>query len=219
MSEQPLVSVIVCVRDGEAFLDEALDSIAAQQFADLETIVINDGSKDNSADRAHKHASSPLVVSQPALGVGAAINHGIRLARGRYLAFLDCDDVWPTDRLVAMVQAVERDTGIDYVFGSVVNTDERLDSIGTPQPARLLGCLLLRRTSAERIGEFRTDVAHAGILDWMSRAEALGLRFEILDELVLLRRIHGDNLGSRDRPNARRDLLRVIRDHHRRTHQ
>jgi hypothetical protein len=77
----------------------------------------------------------------------------------------------------------------------------------------------MRRSSAERIGEFRTDVAHAGIVDWMSRAEALGLRFEIIDQLVLLRRIHGANLGSRDRSNARRDMLRVIRDHHRRTRQ
>jgi glycosyltransferase involved in cell wall biosynthesis len=218
MSERPLISVIVCVRDGETFLDEALDSIAAQEFADLETIVIDDGSIDNSADRARKHASSPLVVSQQALGVGAAINHGIQLARGRYLAFLDCDDVWPRGRLVAMVQAVERSLDIDFVFGNVVNTDERLNPTNRPQPARLLGSLLIERNSAERLGEFRTDVAHAGIVDWMSRAAALGLRFEILDELVLLRRIHGRNLG-RDRPTARRDLLRVIRDHHRRTRQ
>ena len=106
MSRHPLVSVIVCVRNGEAFLDDALDSIAAQEFADLETIVIDDGSTDNSADRARQHSFSPLVVSQQPLGVGAAINHGIKLARGRYLAFLDCDDVWPKGRLAAMVQAL-----------------------------------------------------------------------------------------------------------------
>jgi hypothetical protein len=118
-----------------------------------------------------------------------------------------------------MIQAVESDIGTDYVFGSVVNTDDRLNPINRPQPARLLGSLLIKRTSVDRIGEFRTDVAHAGIVDWMSRAEVLGLRFEIVDRLVLLRRIHSDNLGSRDQPNARRDLLRVIRDHHRRTRQ
>jgi hypothetical protein len=116
-----------------------------------------------------------------------------------------------------MIEAAGRDGGTDYVFGSVVNTDEGLNPINRPQPARLLGSLLIKRASVDRIGEFRTDVAHAGIVDWMSRAEALGLRFVIVDRLVLLRRIHGDNLGSRDRPNARRDLLRVIRDHHTRT--
>lgn len=218
MSQHPLVSVIVCVRNGEAFLDEALDSIAAQEFADLETIVIDDGSTDNSADRARQHSFAPLVVSQPALGVGAAINHGIKLARGRYLAFLDCDDVWPKGRLAAMVQAAERHVDIDYVFGSVVNTDEQLNPTHRPQPARLLGSLLIKRASAERIGEFRTDVTHAGIVDWISRAVVLGLRFVMLDQLVLCRRIHGTNLG-RDRPTASRDLLRVIRDHHRRTRQ
>lgn len=218
MSKRPLVSVVVCVRDGETFLDEALDSIAAQQFGDLETIVIDDGSTDSSADKARKHASAPLVVSQQALGVGAAINHGIQRAGGKYLAFLDCDDVWPNGRLAVMVQAMESRLDIDYVFGSVVNTDERLNPLNRPQPARLLGSLLVKRESAERIGTFRTDVAHAGIVDWISRAVTLGLRYEVLDDLVLLRRIHGSNLG-RDRPTARRDLLRVIRDHHRRTRQ
>src|SRR5262245_5569129 len=126
---RPLVSVIMSVRDGEKFLGEALDSIANQQHEDLDVIVVDDGSCDASAEIAKRHRLSPQVLSQKQLGVSAALNHGISVSRGRYLAFLDCDDIWPAGRLAAMLEAIERAAGIDCVFGRVVNTDERFNPI------------------------------------------------------------------------------------------
>jgi glycosyltransferase involved in cell wall biosynthesis len=213
---QPLISTIVCVRDGEKYLGEALDSIAAQDRRDLEVIVIDDGSKDASAEIAGRHPVAPRVASQEPLNVNAALNHGIRLARGRYLTFLDSDDVWPDGRLRPLLEAVERDPALDCVFGKVVNTDASLSPLNVPHPARLLGSLLIKRESALKVGAFRTDIHHAAMIDWTSRGIAAGLRFLAVDEIVLLRRIHGANLGMRDRPGARIDLLRVIRDHHKR---
>jgi glycosyltransferase involved in cell wall biosynthesis len=212
----PLVSAIIGVRDGEKYLGEALDSIANQCFQDLEVIVVNDGSKDASVAIAARHPASPRILSQAPLGVGAALNTGIHAARGEYLAFLDCDDVWPKGRLDLMIDVIRRDTAIDGVLGRAVNTDEHLNAISAPQPARIIGAWVMKRTSALKIGEFRTDVAHAAIIDWSSRANHVGLKFKILNEIVLLRRIHGANLGIRDRSGAQVDLLRVIRDHHKR---
>jgi glycosyltransferase involved in cell wall biosynthesis len=212
----PLVSAIIGVRDGEGYLGEALDSIAEQCLKDLEVIVVDDGSKDASADIAAGHSISPRVLSQGPLGVGAALNSGIRLARGRYLAFLDCDDVWPKGRLDLMIGVIGQDSAIDGVLGKAVNTDKYLNAISSPQPARVIGAWIIKRTSALKIGEFRTDVAHAAIMDWSSRANHAGLKFKTLNEVVLLRRIHGANLGIRDRSRARVDLLQVIRDHHKR---
>ena len=176
---EPLVSVVMCVRDGERYLREALDSIAGQRRNDLE-VVVDDGSKDDSAQIARDHPLKPEILSQQPLGASAALNYGIRVARGRYLAFLDCDDVWTIGRLDAM---------------------------------------LVKRSSALRVGEFRTDIAHAAVVDWNSRATALRLRFQALNDIVLLRRIHGDNMGIRERGAARADLLRVVRDHLNRTRQ
>ena len=213
----PLVSVIIGVRDGEKYLDEALNSIADQCLSDLEVIVVDDGSKDASVAIAARHPVSPRILSQAPLGVGAALNTGIRAARGRYLAFIDCDDFWPKGRLDLMIGVIERDASLDGVLGQAVNTDEHLIAIGLPQPARVIGAWIIKRTSGLKIGEFRTDVAHAAIMDWSSRANHEGLKFKSLNEVVLLRRIHGANLGIRDRSRARVDLLRVIRDHHKRT--
>jgi glycosyltransferase involved in cell wall biosynthesis len=216
---EPLVSVIVCVRDGETYLRAALDSIANQGCEDLQVIVVNDGSKDDSALIARGHPLKPELLSQQPLGISAALNYGLRVARGRYLAFLDCDDVWPPGRLDALLAAFGNDATVDAVIGKTVNTDEGLNTIGSPLPARLLGAMLVKRSAALMVGEFRTDIAHATIVDWNSRAAVLGLRFHALDDIVLLRRIHGDNVGIRDRGRARLDLLRVVRDHLNRTRQ
>lgn len=211
-----LVSVVMPVRNGAKYLTEALDSIAAQDFKELEVIVVDDGSRDLTVEVAQRHSLSPRISSQPGLGIGAALNRGIALAQGPYLAFLDYDDIWPAGRLQAMLGAFEEQPDIDGVFGRVSNTDARLQPIAPAQPARLTGALLLKRAPALRVGPFRTDVAHAAIIDWTSRAEFLGLRFDAIDRLVLLRRIHGENLGIVERAHAGRDLLRVIRSHHER---
>src|SRR4029079_18940711 len=125
----PLVSVVMAVRDGEKYLGEALDSIANQRVEDIEVIIVDDGSRAATPEIAKRHHLSPQVVSQQPLGIGAALNRGIGMARGQYLAFLDCDDIWPPGRLAAMLEAFERDANIDCVFGRVVNTDDRLDPI------------------------------------------------------------------------------------------
>src|SRR5690349_19111677 len=159
----PLVSAIIGVRDGEKYFGEALDSIAEQNFEDLEVIVIDDGAKDASDPIPKRQHIASRGISQAPHGGGAALNTGIRVPRGRYLAFLDCDDVWPKGRLDLMIGIIEREAAIDGVLGRAVNTDEHLNAISSPQPARVIGAWVIKRTSALKIGEFRTDVAHAAI--------------------------------------------------------
>ena len=215
----PLVSVIVCVRNGEKYLREALDSIAGQGFEDMEVIVVDDGSNDDSVQIAKNHPLLPKIVSQEPLGLGAALNHGIHIARGRFLAFLDCDDVWPSGRLETMLAVFKYNPDKDCIFGRTVNTNEHLEQIGPPLPARVFGAMLIKRESFLKIGELRTDVAHGVVVDWHSRATLMSLKFHGLDDVLLLRRIHDDNMGIRDRRRAKADLLRIIRDHQTRKRQ
>ena len=210
-----LISVVMCVRDGEKYLPEALDSIADQRVDGLEVVVVDDASS-RSASIARAHALKPMIESRPPLGLCAGLNHGIDCARGTFLAFLDCDDVWPAGRLADMLAILEHETDLDGVYGGVVNTDGKLAPIAAPTAARLAGAMVMRRASALRVGPFRTDLAHAGIIDWNSRAAKAGWRDRALDRVVLLRRVHGDNMGIKDRPRARDDLLQTIRDHVRR---
>ena len=214
-----LVSVIICVRNGEKYLPEALDSVANQGIDDLQVIVVDDGSTDDLARIAESHTLAPQILSQEPLGFSIAFNRAMRAAQGRYLAFVDCDDVWPPGHLKVMLAALAKAEEADFVFGHVVNVDASLNHIDAPVPSRLSGAMLIKRISALKIGELRTDIAHGAFVDWCSRAAIMGLKFVVVDEIVLLRRIHGDNIGVRDRTRARSDLLRVVRDHLKRSQQ
>jgi glycosyltransferase involved in cell wall biosynthesis len=106
----PRVTILMAVRDGARYLDEALRSIIGQSFADWEFIVVDDGSTDDSAAilERHRHADARLrVVTQPALGLAASLNRGLRMARGTYVARMDADDVSRPDRLAVQVALMD----------------------------------------------------------------------------------------------------------------
>jgi len=100
-----MISVIIPVFNRAAFLREAVESVLNQTLfstpagPDWELIIIDDGSTDDTAAAARAFEGPVLYRRQPHLGVSAARNHGLRLARGGYVAFLDSDDLWIKDKL------------------------------------------------------------------------------------------------------------------------
>lgn len=127
------LSVVVPFYDVEAYLGECLESVAAQTHRDLEVICIDDGSTDGGAAVAREFAEEDprfRVVRQRNAGPGAARNAGVRLATGRYLAFLDGDDLLHPDAYAPMVRSLES-SGSDFATGRI----ERLTSVGLrPSP-------------------------------------------------------------------------------------
>lgn len=212
----PDISVIMCVRNGERYIAEALDSLAAQAMPRVETVIVDDGSTDRTVEIAGTHRVNATIIRQKPQGVAVALNAGVDRISGSLVCFLDHDDVWPDGRLKAMRGILDAESACEAVFGQVVNTNPLLKPVAPPARARLIMTMMVRREVLQRVGPFRTDVSHAANVDWISRAEAGGLRSRFLDQVVLWRRIHGDNMGARDKGTARADMLRVIRDHHNR---
>jgi glycosyltransferase involved in cell wall biosynthesis len=106
----PLVSVVVPTFNRAYCLAQALESALAQSHRDLELVVVDDGSIDATPDLLAAFAErDPRVrlARQPNLGVAAARNHGLRLARGAYIALLDSDDVWVPWKLEAQLAVLE----------------------------------------------------------------------------------------------------------------
>ncbi len=100
---RPLVSVILPTYNRGWILKEAIDSVLKQRFADFELIVIDDGSTDATGRILEGYGTRIKACFQPHRGVSAARNTGIRKASGRYLAFLDSDDLWLPEKLTAQV--------------------------------------------------------------------------------------------------------------------
>src|SRR5918994_1194645 len=129
------ISVVVPIYNVEPFLDECLRSIAGQSFADLEVVMVDDGSTDASAEIAARFADRDprfRLLSQTNAGLGAARNAGLDAAGGELVAFVDSDDVLPRDAYERLLGSLDR-TGSDFATGNVL----RLSSSGCTQAAFL----------------------------------------------------------------------------------
>ncbi|MCR6644468.1 MAG: glycosyltransferase family 2 protein [Terricaulis sp.] len=107
---QPLVSVIVPVRNAARYLPAALDSLAQQTMADFEAIVVDDSSTDQSPAIAAAHAAADprfKLAANAGRGVSSARNVGLEQSAGRFVAFLDADDLLPADSLAQRIAGLE----------------------------------------------------------------------------------------------------------------
>ncbi|MFD1211673.1 CDP-glycerol glycerophosphotransferase family protein [Arthrobacter sp. GCM10027362] len=130
---QPLLSVIVPVYNVEKYLADCLQSLSNQSYRNIEIIVVDDGSPDNSFAIASKFASLDRrirIVRRENGGLGAARNTGIAEARGDYITFVDSDDEIPVDAYAQMM-ASARLTGSEIVIGAMVRS--RNGKIITPE--------------------------------------------------------------------------------------
>lgn len=126
---RPTVSVIVPFYGVEDYIGACIESILEQSFVHFEVVLVDDGSPDGSRAIAEQYvAKDPRVrlVTRPNGGLGAARNTGIKAARGRYLTFVDSDDILPVHALAVLVGSA-RSTGSQIVVGSVRRFDEERD--------------------------------------------------------------------------------------------
>jgi glycosyltransferase involved in cell wall biosynthesis len=175
----------------------------------VEVIVVDDGSTDQTAEVARAFRPPVTVLVQQNAGAGAARNAGVAQARGVLLAFLDADDLWTPHALARLAGVLKADPGLDLVFGQVIEFRGAVES--PPLAGMVVGATLIRRSSFDRVGGFRTDLRVGEFIDWGARARELGLKSAVLPEPVLRRRIHEENTGVRQR-NARADYATVVRD-------
>lgn len=117
--ELPMVSVIMPAWNAMRYIHPALDSVLSQSYRDLELIIVNDGSSDGDYSALAKLDSRVKVIDGERGGVSRARNLGMSLARGRYLAFIDADDLWVPGKLQAQVEYLEAHDDVSIVFGQV----------------------------------------------------------------------------------------------------
>lgn len=223
---EPQVTVIMPVRDGERYLADALDSVLSQTAPAAEVLVIDDGSRDATPDIATRYGYPVRVVRQAREGLAAALNRGIAEASEDVVAFCDSDDISTRDRLERQLDVLVRDPECSVVGGLVqqfVSPDAAEATRGLrvdtrPTAAALNATLMVRAEVFELVGRFDTSLQTAVGIDWMSRVRSFGLRVRMIDDIVLLRRVHGRNLGVVSRVQKRHDLVRALRAHRQRSH-
>jgi glycosyltransferase involved in cell wall biosynthesis len=211
------VSAITPVRDGEAYIGEAIESMLSQTAPPDEIIVVDDGSQDDSATIAGGY-DKVTVIRQERRGQAAAINNALGVVGGEIVAFLDSDDLWTERKLELQREALAADPELDLVFGCVeefispeLEPEERaqLRPTESATPAKLKGTMLIRHEALRRAGQFATEWRIAEFVEWYVRAQEAGLREMTLGDVVLRRRLHKTNIGRRQK-GARTEYATVM---------
>ncbi|MBF0449218.1 MAG: glycosyltransferase [Candidatus Magnetomorum sp.] len=104
------ISVIIPVYNRPDFVREAIQSVLDQTYPDIEIIVVNDGSTDNTADVMDQFGDRISVIYQENQGVSAARNTGLRHSSAQWIAFLDSDDIWLPEKLTLQMQFMKNNT-------------------------------------------------------------------------------------------------------------
>jgi glycosyltransferase involved in cell wall biosynthesis len=220
-ANQKPVSVIIPVFNGEATIAAAIDSALAQNFGDLEVVVVNDGSTDATSNVLDAYRDRVTVLNRVNGGPAVARNAGVRASHGEYVAFLDADDIWLAGKLEKTLAALDRDGSAAMVYTNALmigNSGEPLAITYTPDDqkraptmedmlSRLWNILpstaVMRRATFDAIGGFHEEFA-TGHPQWedsyfMLVAREHG-RFVYLDEPTVLYRLQesvADNLKRR----------------------
>lgn len=126
-SPRPLVSAIIIFLNGERFIEAAIRSVLDQSYPSWELILVDDGTTDGAIDIARRYAAADpgriRCLSHPYgenRGMSASRNAGMREARGKYVAFLDADDIWLPARLEVHVDLLERHPDVSMSMGSTL---------------------------------------------------------------------------------------------------
>ena len=213
------VSYIVPVYNGEAYLAEALDSILAQTLPALEVLVVDDGSSDGTPTVARRYGNRITYLRQPHAGQSVARNHGVRVARGDLVAFLDADDLAHPTKLARQVARFEARPELDLCqaltrdfWSPEVPAEQRRSARGLPrQHPGSIDTWLVRRTLFERIGGLDPDKSFGETVEWYWRARESGAPIELLPEVVAYRRVHANNMTKGKREEQIDSLFTVIR--------
>ena len=130
MKSQPLVSVVIPNYNYAIYLEQCIESVLSQTYSNLEIILVDDGSNDNSLEVARQFEDKIKIVTQTNLGVNAARNNGIKEAVGEFIAICDSDDYWVSNKIEKQMELFFKNPDLVLVYCSYFRTNERSERIG-----------------------------------------------------------------------------------------
>ena len=135
LTDHGLVSIIMPNYNSAKYIKDAIDSVVAQTYTNWELIIVDDCSLDNSFEiiNQYKDARIKLIKNESNSGAAISRNNAIKMAQGRWIAFLDSDDLWNKDKLLKHLQfMVQSQSAFSFTHYSVLNNENELITVFSP---------------------------------------------------------------------------------------
>jgi glycosyltransferase involved in cell wall biosynthesis len=220
----PTVTIITMTLNAERFIQQTLDSVANQDYPDIEHLVVDGGSTDHTLDIVRKHRSlNAQIISEPDNGTSDAMNKGFAMASGKYVWALNADDTFANYRTISrLVRHLETNPSCDFVFGDMIMVDERSERIGRRRyhdqygfldllcdrrQLPFVGCLL-RKSVIDSIGGFDEELGYCNDLDFLLRLSLYGRMDYILEDTGIFR-LHSQSSTSINTKEAGQESIAV----------
>ncbi len=208
-AKKPFVSVIMPVYNAEKYLKEAIDSILQQTFTDFELLIFNDGSTDNSLKIINSYTDDRIILAYNGENKGyvAHLNEGIRIARGKYIARMDADDVSLPDRFEKQIEFLEKKTEYIMCGSRVLLTGKDNYELDLPiEDDEIRLKMLYINPFAHSSVMIRANILKENFLYYQERympAEDYNLWIRLVDygklynikKTLLIYRVHGNNIS------------------------
>lgn len=215
-ANNPLVSVVIPVYNGERFVADAISSVLSQSYLALEVIVVDDGSLDATAKAVSAFPDARYIL-QDHQGVSAARNRGLEEAKGELITFLDHDDILLADSIQGRVDYMKSHP---EVWCLISKHRSYLEQGGSPPPwipdveftegSYGFGHLMAKKSVLAGLGGFDPNYLTGELMELFFRVDDANHTIGKFPEITVLRRVHGRNL-SRNVEAMRINLLRSAR--------
>lgn len=225
-STPPKLSVIMSVYNGEKYLREAIQSILDQSFSDFEYIIINDGSTDCTAKilASFDDQRIKIITNQQNIGLTAALNKGLVLAKGEYIARMDADDVSLSFRFKKQIDILDNNSNVVLVSGNIdlINSEGKVwYKIRRNRHPGIVAWFLLfynylgghsqvmfRRQLVSYLGGYSKEYRYSQDHDLWQRLSNEG-DIVILPEVILLCRCHNESVSVKNKIAQRQNTLMI----------
>lgn len=206
------VTVVITTYNRSNYLKFAIDSVLNQTYDNFELIIVDDGSTDDTKQVVESYKDERIIYHyQKNAGQNLARNKGMELAKGKYIAHLDSDDIWMPDKLEKQVKILERYPDIGLVYCGTVLIDENNNITGKQPLITYSGnvikqlimtnflyngsCPLFRKNCLEKAGYF--DKTFKRMTDWDFYLQmAIHYKFHGINEYLLKYRIHNETMSK-----------------------
>jgi glycosyltransferase involved in cell wall biosynthesis len=225
----PLISVIIPTYNHGQFIEEAVESVLAQTYKNFEVIVVDDGSTDNTREILKKYERGITYIFQNNKGVSSARNHGLSIAKGEVIAFLDSDDVWLPEKLSSQLKIMQGEHSIGLVgCGSYVmdylgnverewvpkhykSQEEFLQQLSIRNILHNPSCMLVKKECFNRAGFFNECLQFGEDWDMWLRI-AKHYKVDFAERPLMKFRKHGFSKSYKRVKIIESNITKIIRD-------